>query len=273
MTDELIVDPKVLGVELPEKTEKAPEVPVYNEAEHLAMESGWVPKDQWKGNPDDWRPAKEFNDRGEFFKRIDRLEHQNKELKNAMTFLTEQQKKTYMNGFNEAIKKLREQRDTALMEGDNLQAQRINDKIEDVKEQAKEARTVAVTPKPAYEPSTTYQSWAAKNSWYTQDKVLTRYAEAVGASFKEENPTSTEAEMLRHVEMEVKREFPKKFQPAGAPQPDGEGRGTGRQSNNGTGKYSSIEGNLSSEERSIMATIIKTTGMTKEEYLKQYSGQ
>lgn len=275
MTDKKVLTPEeILKPETPEvKTpEQAPQEPQYSDAEKIAMESGWVPKDQWKGDPDSWRPAKEFNDRGEFFKRIDRLEHKNKELQQAMTFLTQQQKQSYLNGYNEAIKRLRLQRDEALESGDNLQAARISDKIEEVKEQAQVARAQAVQPAPVIEPSETYKSWASKNAWYTQDKVLTKYAEAIGATFKEEHPSSTESEMLRHVEMEVKREFPHKFGPKGPPSPEGDGRGTGTKTGS-TGKYSSVEGSLTSEQRSIMNTIIKTTGMTKEEYLRQYSGQ
>ena len=276
MTDTAqLIDPAVLPPVEPEtpKTEVVENPPTLSAEEQLAADNGWVPKDQWKGDPDSWRPAKEFNDRGEFFKRIDRLEHKNKELQQAMTFLTDQQKRQYMAGFNDAINKLRAQRDHALEEGDNLQAQRINDKIDEVKEKAKEAQ-VAMRPAPAQapEPSVTYTNWAARNDWYTRDKVLTKFAEATGATFKEEHPQSSEAEMLKFVETEVKREFAHKFGPKGPPSPDGDGRGATNKTS-GTGKYSSVEGTLTSEQRTIMNTIIKTTGMTKEEYLKQYSGQ
>ena len=260
-------------VETPAPVETHVEAPEYSAEEQQALDGGWVPKDQWKGDPNSWRPARDFNDRGEFFKRIDRLEHKNKELNQALTFLTEQHKRTYLNGFNNAIAQLRSQRDKALEEGDNLSAQRINDKIEDVKDRAKVAQATVVTPSTTPEPTATYTSWASKNTWYTQDKVLTKYAEAVGATFKEENPSSSEAEMLRAVETEVKREFPHKFVPKGAPSPEGTGRGTGPRSGNNTGKYASIEANLSSEERSIMNTMMKSAGMTKEEYFKMYSGQ
>lgn len=275
MTDN--IDPVVpdVPVETPVQ-ELAPvhETRTYTESEQQAIDGGWVPKDQWKGDPDSWRPAKEFNDRGEFFKRIDRLEHKNKELNQALTFLTEQHKRTYINGFNDAIAKLRSQRDKALEEGDNLSAQRINDKIEDVKDRAKEAQAVVVqTQQRAPEPTPVYTSWASKNPWYTQDKVLTKYAEAVGATFKEENPSSAEAEMLKYVETEVKREFPHKFGPKGPPSPEGTGRGTGPKSGSSTGKYSAIETNLTSEQRSIMNTMMKSAGLTKEEYLQMYSGQ
>ncbi len=274
MTDTAqLIDPAVLPPVDPPKETPVETAPELSSEEQLAADNGWVPKDQWKGDPDSWRPAKEFNDRGEFFKRIDRLEHKNKELQQAMTFLTDQQKRQYMAGFNDAINKLRAQRDHALEEGDNLQAQRINDKIDEVKEKAKEAQ-VAMKPAPAAppEPSATYTNWASRNDWYTKDKVLTKFAEAVGATFKEENPQSSETDMLRHVETEVKREFAHKFSPKGPPSPDGEGRGATNKTSS-TGKYSSVEGTLTSEQKTIMNTIIKTTGMTKEEYLKQYSGQ
>ena len=276
MPEEQVLSPEeILKPETPVvvEPEKQPEAPVLSESEQLAMENGWVPKEQWKGDPDAWRPAKEFNDRGEFFKRIDRLEHKNQELQKAMTFLTDQQKRQYLAGFQEAIKQLRQKRDQALEDGDSLQAARISDKIDEVKDQAQVAQRQQVQQAPpTIEPSETYKSWATKNSWYTQDKVLTRYAEATGATYKDEHPNSTESEMLRHVEMEVKREFPNKFGPKGPPSPEGDGRGTGPKTGN-AGKFSAVEGSLTSEQRSIMNTIIKTTGMTKDEYLKQYSGQ
>ena len=42
-----------------EKTE------VSEEILEKAEKTGWVPKEEWKGNPDQWRPAEEFVERGE----------------------------------------------------------------------------------------------------------------------------------------------------------------------------------------------------------------
>jgi hypothetical protein len=97
---------------------------------------------------------------------------------------------------------------------------------------------------------------------------MTHFADAVGLAFKEENPDATEAEMLRHVSQEVKESFPSKFQGVrAAPSPDGEGRGQARQSKS---SISSVEASMPEEHRQIMKTVLKTTGMSKEEYLKAY---
>jgi hypothetical protein len=247
-----------------------PVAPELSDEEVRAQESGWVPKEQWKGDPDAWRPAKEFNERGELFNRIKQQSKDISELRQAMTFLTNQQRKQYFQGFNDAITQLKARRDAALEEGDLVAAQRINDKIDEHKEVLREQKQVAVaTPPVQAQPTQTFFSWADKNPWYTKDRKMTHFADAVGLSYKEENPDATEAEMLRHVSNEVKERFPEKFQQArGAPSPDGDGRGVGRQQSKSS--YSSVESSMPEDHRQMMKTIMKATGMSKEEYLKSY---
>lgn len=266
---EVVIPTKEELLEPETKQEAAPEAPQYTEAEQLAMESGWVPKDQWKGNPDEWRPAKEFNDRGELFTRIKSQSKELAELKQAMSFLTEQQKKQYNAGFQQAIRDLKSARDAALQEGDVLKAQQITDKIDEVKEQH-QVQQVAPKQTPATpEPSPVFRTWFEQNTWYTKDKVLTKYADAVGFEYKSEHPESTEAEMLAYVAKNVKKEFAHKFQPKGPPSPDGEGRGSPRGPVDSGIK--TMESDMTEEQRSIMKTILKSTGMTKEQYFKQYA--
>jgi hypothetical protein len=245
-------------------------VPELSPEEERATESGWVPKDQWKGDPEAWRPAKEFNERGELFNRIKQQSKDIGELRQAMNFLTNQQRKQYFQGFNDAIVQLKARRDTALEEGDLVAAQRFNDKIDEHKEVLREQKQQAVATPPAQaQPTQTFFSWADKNQWYTKDRKMTHFADAVGLTFKEENPEATESDMLRHVSQEIKERFPEKFQQArGAPSPDGEGRGgQGKQSKS---SYSSVESSMPEDHRQMMKTIMKATGMSKEEYLKSY---
>jgi hypothetical protein len=62
----------------------APE-PQFTEIEQRAAEQGWRPQDEWDGEPDDWRTAREFLDRGEFFKKIDEQNRTIKELRKTQT--------------------------------------------------------------------------------------------------------------------------------------------------------------------------------------------
>ena len=56
----------------------------YTAVEQRALDQGWVPQDEWQGDPDDWRPAKEFIDRGELFRKIDELKNENKRIKQGV---------------------------------------------------------------------------------------------------------------------------------------------------------------------------------------------
>jgi hypothetical protein len=272
-TEQKVVIPTAEEILKPEAEVVQETAPELSEAEKIAAEQGWVPKNQWKGNPDDWRPAKEFNDRGELFTRIKAQSKELQELRHAMTFLTEQQKKQFDAGFQQAVRDLKTARDAALQEGDVFKAQQITDKLDDVKDQHRAQQAALVKPAPVTpEPSPTFRAWFEQNSWYTKDKVLTKYADAVGYEYKTENPESTEADMLAHVAKNVKKEFPHKFQVRGAPSPDGEGRESPRGPTESTSGYKSIENNMTDEQRSIMKTILKSTGMTKEQYFKQYAG-
>src|SRR6267142_2694179 len=60
-----------------QQTEPTPE-----EVQHQARDMGWQPKEQWKGNPDNWVDAPEFVKRGETF--VPFLQHERKKLKGEL---------------------------------------------------------------------------------------------------------------------------------------------------------------------------------------------
>lgn len=270
---------KAVEGEVVEKTteEVTHDEPQYTEAEKTAMAKGWVPKDQWKGDPDAWRPAKEFNDRGELIGKIMASQREIEQLKQAVQFMTTQQRKAYLQGFENATKQLLARRDAALDEGDLKTAQQINDRLQEVREAHKEAKQEVRVAQSQPQESSYFKEWAANNTWYGTDRTLTLHAEALGVAFKEENPNSTESDMLQYVEREIKKEFAHRLTKSApsraAPNPDGEGR----QSPGERPKreaLSDVERNMSDQERQIMKTIIKVTpGYTKEQYLKDYSNR
>ena len=247
--------------------------PEFSAEESLAMSQGWVPKDQWKGDPNEWRPAKEFNERGELFTRIRTQSKELQELKQAMSFLTTQQQKQFQAGWQQAVATLKAQRNAHLEEGNVLEAQKITDKIEEMKEQrVQTVERAQQAPANTPGPSSTFVSWHTTNPWYLQDKVLTRHADVIGLQFKEENPELTEADMLQHVARQIRKEFPDRFGVKGPPSPDGEGRNSPRgQPNSASSSLKGVEATMTEEQRGIMRTILKSTGMTKEQYLKQYN--
>lgn len=274
--DELNKEEVVTEVVEPQTEQEVVETPQeLSEAEKSAMERGWVPKDQWKGDPDAWRPAKEFNDRGELIGKIMAQGRELEQLKAAVNHMTRQQQKAYIAGFENAIAQVKARRDAAIEQGDLQAVQTYNDKLDDIKDQFREAKAQVASTPPVVasnpEGSDTFKSWHSQNKWYEADRAMTVFAEAEGIAFKQSNPNSTEADMLQHVEKAVKKEFAHKFQRPYAPNPDGEGRNTSRQSNSSSNKFAAMEAQMSPEDKEIMNTILKTTKMTKEEYFKEFN--
>ena len=57
--------------------------------EVTAREQGWVPKEEYQGDPEKWRGAKEFVERGELFGKIDSMGKELKETRKALKMLQE----------------------------------------------------------------------------------------------------------------------------------------------------------------------------------------
>jgi len=61
--------------------------------EDQAREQGWRPKEEYEGDPEKWRPAKEFVERGELFGKIDHMGKELKETRKALKMLQEHHSK------------------------------------------------------------------------------------------------------------------------------------------------------------------------------------
>ena len=109
--------------------------PQLTAAEQKAMEQGWVPQDQWEGDPEQWRPAKEFLDRGELFKKIEDQNRTIKEFKRALDDLKQHHSKTRETEYARALQALKAQKKTALEEGDADTVIKLDDQIDLVKEE------------------------------------------------------------------------------------------------------------------------------------------
>ena len=243
-----------------------------SEEEQRASDSGWVPEEEWKGNPKDWRGAKEFNERGEFFSKIKSQAKDLQELKQAMSFLTKQQQAQWQAGFDNAVRALTTQRNAAIEAEDHVTAANLNDKLSEARDAAKQAKAMIMTPQPQVQQvSEGFKSWKSKESWYETDESLTDYADTIGLRFRDRTPDSTEADMLRYVSKRIRSEFPNKFPKDGPPSPDGGGSNSKSSTSKTSVDTRGIESNMTEQELSIMKTICKSTGMSKADFLKQYS--
>lgn len=197
-----------------QETETA--APVVNPVEQAAREAGWVSKDEWVArgkNPDDWRSAKEFQERGELFDEIHRLQEDTKKTKAAFKVLVEHHKKVRETAVKEAIAQLKAEKRVALENHEIERVFEIDEQIEKVKDNPDLVPNIDLPEEPVG-PTPTFKRWHKRNSWYelSGDDEASRFADTLGAQFKSKNPNATEEELLEHVESKIARRFPELFE-------------------------------------------------------------
>lgn len=234
--------------------------PQLTAAEQKAMEQGWVPQDQWEGDPEQWRPAKEFLDRGELFKKIEDQNRTIKEFKRALDDLKQHHSKTRETEYARALQALKAQKKTALEEGDADTVIKLDDQIDLVKEEQQKLKQQAQVPD-VPEVNAEFTQWVEKNSWYESSQPMRAYADALGRdlAFKGLTPS----QVLKEVEKQVRLEFPNKFTNPNRNKP-GAVEGSTNKGGRGDNDIS-----LSDEERRVMQRFVRTGVMTEKEYLAE----
>lgn len=215
-----------------------------DEFEIKARAMGWVPKEQWRGNPDDWTSAKRFVQTGEMIQanralhqKVDHLEKDFETRLNNVRMIHEAQLKLN-------LERLRAERDEAVEMADTEKYRALNQQIENLERQGLQQGPLSNAPpnvqsEPAMQaapmgqpsPQTqatqspvdmsqavrnvaehpTVQQWRQKNPWIEQQTPKTAYAERVFLNYIQQNinnPSATIEQGLDMVEKAVAREFP-----------------------------------------------------------------
>lgn len=175
---------------------------------------GWVPKEQFKGDPDKWRPAEEFVRRGEEILPI--VRKQNEKL-NAKVAELEETNKRMSAMFEKTLAKQREeanrQIDTlkaaqrqAIKAGDDAKADQIEQQIDVLKEEAKgDAQPTATT----VEELT--RDFAKANTWFVEEPDMQEYAVKVSESNAAMNNGISFEDNMKFVVSAVRKKFPGYF--------------------------------------------------------------
>ncbi len=232
--------------------------------EQKALEQGWIPKEEFHGNEDDFIDAKEFVRRGELFSKI---EHQSKELKavrQALEAFKQHHSKVRESEYNRALKALQDAKKEALVEGEHDKFFALEEKIDEVKRE--KAEFVQEASKPVVQTETQhpeFQNWVQKNPWYEANRPMRAFADDLGRELASQGYTPTQ--VLKQVEIEIRKEFPQKFQNPKATRASGVEEPTRSGKSNKNDSFV-----LSDEERSIMRKIVSVTpGYTEADYIKE----
>ena len=247
-----------------------------NPDEQAARTQGWLSKDEWTaaGNdPELHRPAKEFKERGDFFKRISDQNRKIEHLSTALSALQTHHKVVFDKAYTKALADLKDQHRTAVEAGDVNAADRIIDKMEATKQEAYQAGT-ALQQAQAPIVSADYEDFVSNNEWYATNKIMKRYADAEGndfvmSEFRRTGRYPSPKQVVEAVEKAVKGEFPDKFGVKKTTPSQSAVAGTASPARPApTSGHSERE--LPSEAKHVMDALVRQKVMTKEQYLKEY---
>lgn len=231
----------------------------YTETELEAMEHGWNPEGvEGKRN----LTAEEFMDRKPLYDEMHSQRKEIRKLKEGIEAFNKHIKTVEERAKERAIEELKVQKKQALADEDYDTVVELDEKI---------AETKAVSEPDPAATNRDFEEWADRNEWYHQNEDMRKYADMIGFGYYQQNRDKPFAEVYSYVTDEVKKRFPDKFQNPNRSKPAPvEGARKGRVKTTAP-KYSSKD--LPESDREIMRTLIRTTGMSEDEYLKQYYGE
>ena len=200
---------------------------VVPEVEVEARAQGWVPKEEFRGNEDDWIDAEVFVKRGKEInpilrknneriqKELESTKKQLEEVRAATEEFKQFQKEAFdrkLEKYKEEISDLRELKKKALTDGDGSLAVEIDEKIDAVKEAkaTAEAKSKEKSEKKEEKPEVTapeVNAWVERNSWYKDDTRMQAATNAIAQTIRNFNPTLSGKDFLDELDKQLEETF------------------------------------------------------------------
>lgn len=239
-------------------------------SEDRAKGMGWVPKDEFRGDPNRWSDADTFVKRAEHELPIARattrrLERELAEMKNAVKEFADHHKATSEREYQRALRDLKAQQKQAVAEADTEKFDQIEKEIAEAHKER--ATTVPIQQAPPVDPD--FQEWVGENRWYNNNKRLHKIADAIGQDLIEDGSPLRGIDFYREVEKEIKRRYPEHFENARKADPPAVGSGSGGDSAP-SGKRGKGYSDLPNDARSACDKYVKAGLLTREQYVSDY---
>ena len=247
--------------------------------ESEARQLGWVPKEEFRGDDSRWIEADRFVERGreilpilkknkeELLRKNATLENEIKEMRTTFDEFKEYRKADQDKMYKQALADLKQQKKTAIEEGDGEKVIQLEDEMDTLKE-SQIVMEKAPTKKepPAVDP--VFAEWSESNGWFNKDAALQHAANAAGVDIANDaflNGTEVlkGRAFLDEVSKRVKERYPEKFGKRQAPVMED---GAPTRATNKKQSYA----NLPPEAKASCDKFVKAGLVTQEQYLKDY---
>jgi len=236
---------------------KVPDVVVeYTAVQQEAVDRGWTPKDDFKGDPEKWVDAGAYITNGEL---MDKISQQSNLLKNqgkAIDSFKKLQKGMEKRALEEAKDQLLADKASAYNDGDGAAIVNIEEQIK-VTDKEIAAAAVADTPVDhggAFQEFFTSQ-WQPDNKWYKTNDVMEAYADKIGVAEFNRDPSVNPADIMAVVDKKIREKFPLEFENPNR-QRAGSVGGTNNGKSGGSASNALVSG-LTATERKVGLDLVK----------------
>jgi hypothetical protein len=256
------------------------DVVVNEAAETEAKQFGWVPQEEFKGNPEEWKDAETFLKRGKEIngflrKDLEKIQRtlsakdaELAEIRQTMEEFRKYHNETEARAYARALNELKQEKITAIEQGDGVRVVEIDEEMNTLKEAQQSVKVVAKEEKKTEaDYNAEYVAWAKNNLWFNTDPELQQLALLVGQEINATEPNLKGTDFYNEVTKRVKETAPDKFQnPARSNSAVGsssDGRSPGTKKKKG---YS----DLPPEAKAACDKFVKQKLMTQEQYVSEY---
>lgn len=230
---------------------KAPE---YSPVQQEAVDRGWTPKDDFKGDPEKWVDAGAYITNGEL---MDKISQQSSLLKNqgkAIDSFKKLQKGMEKRALEEAKDQLLADKANAYNDGDGAAIVNIEEKIKVADKEIAAAVDVPVDHGGVFQEYFS-KEWQPANNWYKTNDVMEAYADKIGVAEFNKDPSINPATIMAVVDKKVREKFPMEFE-----NPNRQRAGSVGGTNNGKGGGSAsnaLVSGLTAVERKVGLDLVK----------------
>lgn len=186
--------------------------PQISEAQQKAMDLGWVPKDKWEGDEDNWNSAPNFLRTREIIDNNKALRAEQDKMRHDFDKRIENNNKLSQQMMDMKVSELKGKRDAAAADADMPAYQDANKQLDEIEKSdvSRETPPPANTEnyaKAVYDHPVT-QQFITENPWIRGGAPKAIYGQKIFADYIQQNPTGTIEEGLELVKTSVNREFP-----------------------------------------------------------------
>jgi hypothetical protein len=249
-----------------------------NHAEVEAKQFGWVPEDEFKGNPAEWKDAETFLRRGKEIngflrKDLEKIQSDNRkkdaelaEIRATMEEFRKYHNETEARAYKRAIEALKEEKKVAIEQGDGSRVVEIDDELENIKEaQQTKPKETAKEQAPGYDAE--FVAWNKANLWFSTDAELQSLALLVGQEINAEEPDKKGRAFYDEVAKRVKEAAPEKFENPARKNASVASSSDGRSPST---KNKKSYNDLPAEAKAACDKFVKQKLMSQEQYVAEY---